>query len=147
MSAENLAYALVQLVHNFGAAAVVGGAVFARWPAVQPCEVRRALAWLVLAAWIAQVASGISFAAVSRHFYGALPDIHAVARAALAVKVAAAVLGLATTLWLLRRDAGPGNAVPGDAVPGDAGHARAWRMLAACGVIALAAAAVLRWYS
>lgn len=137
MSAENLAYALVQLVHNFGAASVVGGAVFARWPLPQPREVQRALAWLVLAAWIAQIASGVSFAAVSRHFYGALPDIHAVARAALAVKVAAAMLGLATAAWL----AGRGERA------GEAGRVLAWRMLVACGVVALAAAAVLRWFS
>ena len=32
---ENLDYSVVQVVHNFGAAAGVGGAVFALYPAAQ----------------------------------------------------------------------------------------------------------------
>ena len=32
---ENLDYSIAQVVHNFGAAAVVGGAVFALYPAAQ----------------------------------------------------------------------------------------------------------------
>lgn len=53
MGSENLAYALVQLVHNFGAAAVLGGAVFALWPASR-LDDGRTFAWLILVAWGAQ---------------------------------------------------------------------------------------------
>lgn len=44
MSAENLAYAVVQVVHNFGAAAVVGGALAARWLASADVRRQRQLA-------------------------------------------------------------------------------------------------------
>ncbi len=137
MSAENLAYALVQLVHNFGAAGVVGAAVFACWPVRQAIIVQARLAWLVLFAWAVQIASGASFGAVSYHFYGTLPELHAIARAALVIKVAAALVGLASAAWLVARGAHSN----------DARRLRAWRLLAACGVIALAAAAALRWFS
>ncbi len=93
MSAENLAYAGVQLVHNFGAVAVVGGAAAGRWLAPGDAGAHRRLAWLVLAGWAAQAASGALFGAVSLYYYGALPDIHGVAVAALRIKVAAAVVG------------------------------------------------------
>ena len=57
MGSENLAYALTQVVHNFGAAAVLGGAAFALWPQFR-MEFCRMFAWLVFLAWGAQIASG-----------------------------------------------------------------------------------------
>jgi hypothetical protein len=137
MSAENLAYALVQVVHNFGAAAVVGGALFARWPAAADRALQRRLAWLVLVGWAAQVASGASFGAVSFHYYGQFPDIHGLAVAALLVKIGCALAGLAVAAACLRR---------GDDWSA-ATAARAWRVLASAGVLALTAAAFLRWFS
>ena len=83
---QNLAYALIQLVHNFGAVAVVGGAGAGRWLARDAPATQRHLAWLVLGGWLAQAASGASFGAVSYHFYGQFPDIHAIARSALFIK-------------------------------------------------------------
>lgn len=137
MNTENLAYTLVQIIHNFGAAAVVGGAVFSFWPARQNAAVLRRLAWLVLFAWGAQAVSGALFGAVSLHYYGQFPDIHGIAVAALGIKIAAAVIGFILVAVHLRSD-GRWS---------DTARFRAWRVLAGLGVIALTAAAFLRWFS
>ncbi|MCO5108486.1 MAG: hypothetical protein M9907_15605 [Burkholderiaceae bacterium] len=137
MSAENLAYAVVQVVHNFGAAAVVGGAVGALWLAGGDPGRQRGLAWLVLAGWAAQAASGASFGAVSLHYYGQFPDIHGIAVAALRIKVACALAGFVLAALWLRRAAGWSEAA----------RRRAWKGLAALAAVALAAAAFLRWFS
>lgn len=136
MGAENLAYALIQVVHNFGAAAVLGGSVFALWPAPR-LEHGRTFAWLILIAWGAQIASGGMFGVTSLHYYGETPDLSSVAKTALVVKVVAAFAGLLlATLFLLRgRGWSP------------AGMKRAFRSLAALGAVALTAAAFLRWFS
>ena len=76
---ENPDYTLVRVAHNFGAAAIVGGSVFALYPATQAVAVQRKLAWLVGAGWAVQALSGMGFAAVSYYFYGKLPDIHGIA--------------------------------------------------------------------
>ncbi len=134
---ENLAYALVQLVHNFGAAAVTGGAIAAWWPSVQPPHAQRRLAWLVAGAWIAQFASGALFGVVSFAWYGQFPDIAPPARVALVVKLLCAFGGVALVAALLLR--GQRWTEPA--------RLRAWRALAGFGVVALAAAAFLRWFS
>lgn len=134
---ENLAYALVQWLHNFGAAAVLGAAVAARWPTAQAPDAQRRLAWLVLFAWLAQFASGALFGAVSLGYYGRLPDLSPVARGALVVKVGcagAAVVLVAT--WLRRRHRWT-----------EAALARAWHALAVLAALALSAAAFLRWFA
>ena len=136
MDPQNLAYALVQLVHNFGAVAVVGGAVAARWLARDAPATQRRLAWLVLGGWLAQAASGASFGAISYHFYGQFPDLHAIARAALLVKLACAAGGILLAAYL-RRAAGW--------LPARRGTV--WTMLLALGVTALASAAFLRWFA
>lgn len=136
MSTENLAYALVQWVHNFGAAAVVGAAAFALWPAFRPAA-GRAFAWLALAAWLAQIASGAGFGLVSLHFYGATPDLAPVARVALGVKIGAAIGGTLLAASYLRW----GRHWPA------AGVRRVFLGLAALGATALTAAAWLRWFS
>jgi hypothetical protein len=136
VGSENLAYALTQVVHNFGAVGVLGGAVFILWPA-QRLEYARKIAWLILVAWGAQIASGGIFGAISLHYYGATPDLSAVALGALATKVAAAAAGfLLTALYLIR-----------GAEWSRGGVQRTFRTLAALGVIALTAAAFLRWFS
>lgn len=102
MSPENVAYALTQVVHNFGAVAVLGGAAFALWPAPR-LEFGRAFAWLILVAWSAQLVSGGTFGLISYHYYGETPDLSSVAMAALVVKIVAAILGvLLSALFLLR---------------------------------------------
>ena len=136
MGSENLAYALTQVVHNFGAVGVLGGPVFILWPAPR-LEYARKIAWLILVAWGAQIASGGIFGAISLHYYGETPDLSAVALGALATKVAAAAAGfLLTALYLVR-----------GAKWSRGGVQRAFQSLAALGVIALTAAAFLRWFS
>jgi hypothetical protein len=134
---ENLDYSIVQVVHNFGAAAVVGGAVFALYPAAQAVSVQRKFAWLVGLGWTTQALSGMGFAVVSYYFYGKLPDIHGIALAALLIKMLCAVCGFSIAAIYLRYAAG-----------WTAGQRRiAWQLLIALGVTALTAAAFLRWFA
>ena len=134
---ENLAYALTQVLHNFGAAAVVGGAAFALWaPGRSPPDAKR-LARLVSLGWALQIASGAGFGAVSYYYYGRLPEIHAVALAALATKVTCAAGGLALALALQLR---------GERW-NETRRKVCWRVLAVLAATALAAAAFLRWFS
>lgn len=136
MGSENLAYALTQVVHNFGAVGVLGGALFALWPAPR-LEYGRLFAWLILAAWGAQIASGGMFGVTSLYYYGETPDLSSVALTALVVKVTAAFAGfLLAALYLLRGREWS-----------HAGIKRAFRGLAALGAVALTAAAFLRWFS
>lgn len=135
MDWHNLAYAVIQVVHNFGAVAVVGGAVGALW--LGPQGRRRTLAWAVLAGWAVQAASGGAFGAVSWLSYGQLPDIHGIAVAALLVKMACAAAGFVLAASYLYRDT-PWAVPVQQAV---------WRALALLAVTALTAAAFLRWFS
>ena len=136
MGSENLAYALTQVAHNFGAIAVVGGAVFVLWPSPR-LEYGRAFAWLILLGWSAQIASGAMFGVVSLYYYGETPDLSRIATAALVIKVAAAVLGVGLAARFLRRSGTWGRA----------GMKGAFRSLTTLGVVALTAAAFLRWFS
>jgi hypothetical protein len=137
MPFENLAYALTQVLHNFGAVAVVGGPAFALWlPALPPAR-ERALAWLVALGWAVQIASGTGFGAVSYYYYGQLPDIHGIAVVALTIKIACAAAGITlATMRLLREERW-----------NEARRKFTWRALAALGATALFAAAFLRWFS
>jgi hypothetical protein len=134
---ENLAYALSQLLHNFGAVAVVGGAAFALWTSAMPPARELRLVRLVATGWAIQIASGGAFGAVSYFYYGRLPDIHGVAVAALSIKIACAAAGLTLALAFHSRAARWSAAV----------RTGSWRALAALGATALAAAAFLRWFS
>ena len=136
MGSENLAYALIQVVHNFGAAAVLGGAVFALWP-ISRMEYGRTFAWLILLAWGAQIASGGLFGITSLYYYGETPDLSHIAMVALIVKVAAALSGfLLAATYLLRGSTWT-----------RAGIRRTFLSLAALATLALTAAAFLRWFS
>lgn len=137
MDPQNLAYAVVQLAHNFGAVSVLGGAVAALWPAPQGPAARRRLAWLVLAGWAVQGASGAGFGAVSYAWYGRFPDLHGIAVAALLVKMACAATGFVLALVYLR------NATAWMSARCDA----AWIGLVGLAATALSAAAFLRWFS
>ena len=136
MGSENLAYALTQVVHNFGAAIVLGGAVFALWP-MPRLEFARTFARLICLAWGVQIASGIAFGLTSFYYYGETPDLSSIAVAALAIKVTAAISGfvLAASYLFRGRDWR------------DLYVRRTFQSLAALAAIALTAAAFLRWYS
>lgn len=136
MDLQNLGYALTQIMHNFGAAAVVGGAVASLWLAPRP-ELERSMAWLVLTGWAAQMASGAAFGAISFYYYGQFPDISAVAAVALAIKVASAVSALLLAAFYLF------HAVNRP----ESWRRGVWLILAALGAAALTAAAFLRWFS
>lgn len=132
---QNLAYAVIQIVHNFGAVAVVGSAIYALWPG--QAGMRKPLAWVMLAGWVAQTASGGAFGGVSWLYYGRFPDIHGIAVAALLIKIACAVAGFILAAAYL---------YTGIAWSERAQQA-AWRALATLAVTALTAAAFLRWFS
>lgn len=137
MDPQNLAYALVQVAHNFGAVAVLGGALVGvarqeggRVPA-------RGLGWLVLFGWAVQAGSGAGFGAVSWLAYGRLPDLHAIAAGALALKLACATGGFVLAALWLRFGRGWTQAT----------WRRTWGALAALAATALTAAAFLRWFA
>jgi len=133
---ENLAYALTQWVHNFGAVAVVGGALFVLWPHGQ-LERARTFARVILIGWALQIASGVGFGVTSLYYYGETPDLSTIATTALAVKVVSAVAGLVLAAVFLAR----GSAWLQQA------RTRTFESLTALGAIALTAAAFLRWFS
>lgn len=133
MDWQNLAYAANQIVHNFGAVAVVGGAACAL--AWRDAAVQRRLAWIVLIGWGVQAASGATFGAISFYHYGKFPDIHGIAVAALGIKMTCAALGFALVAWQLFAHL-------------SASFSRnIWVALCGLGVLALSSAAVLRWFS
>jgi len=134
MELENFFYAAVQIAHNFGAAAVTGLPIAALWFAPSRPTLRK-MAWLTLLAWVTQGASGAGFGAVSFLMEGQLPQIHSLAWAALAVKIACAALAIILLAVNLsaRVEAARGN--------------RIWTSLAILGITALTCAAVLRWFS
>lgn len=133
---ENLSYAVVQVVHNFGAVAVVGGAAFALYSGAT-AALHHKLAWLVGFGWTAQAISGMGFAAVSYHYYDQFPDIHDIAMAALLIKMLCAVFGVSLVIIYLRYSA---------TLAIERRHL-IWLLLAALSLTALTAAAFLRWFS
>lgn len=136
MQPENLAYALTQVLHNFGAAVLIGGTVFWLWPTPRQ-EYARPFTWLILIAWSAQIISGILFGVTSFYYYGETPDLSVVAKAALILKVSSATAGFLLSAWYLARGNGWGL-----------GKAkRAFQTQAALAVLALTGAAFLRWFS
>lgn len=134
-TAQNLNYAVVQVVHNLGAVAVVSGSVGAMKLRVDLG--RRKLALLVLGGWLTQAVSGATFGVVSYYYYRQLPDISGIAALALSIKIACATSGvLLLTTYLALSDKWT-----------ESGKSKAW--LASCGLAltALCAAAFLRWFS
>jgi len=134
-SAQNLLYAIIQVVHNFGAVAVVAGSLIAMWQ--HATEIRRKLGLLVLAGWMTQAASGATFGLTTLYYDHQLPDISGIAIYAIAIKMACAAVGivlLAAYLWRGER--------------WTAWHRnRMWIASSALAVTALTSAAFLRWFS
>ena len=91
----------------------------------------------MLGGWAAQAASGVCFGAISYLSYGRLPDIHGIAIAALALKMACAAAGFSVAALYLAREARWS----------EPGRRRAWTAQLALALTALASAAFLRWFS
>jgi len=132
---QNLAYALTQVAHNFGAVTVVAVpayAVMGRGDAL-----RRGSLIMILAGWGVQIVSGVLFGLVSLFYYGQLPDIHGTAIGALIIKVVCAILAMVVVILSLR----------GQVFSGRLASRMKWWLLVALGCVALTAAAFLRWFS
>ena len=134
--AQNTLYAAVQVAHNFGAVAAVGGSA-AGWALKDPAR-RRTLARITAAGWLTQALSGAGFGAVSYAYYHRFPDLGEIPIGALVIKMSCVATALALfafyILWARRR----------------AGETRAtfvWPVSLLLSVTALTAAAVLRWFS
>jgi hypothetical protein len=134
---QNLIYALIQVIHNFGAATVVGAAASVLWLVRGNNAVQHRLAVLVAAAWAVQAASGALFGITTYYFEGHLPDIHGTAVNALLIKIICAITGfilafihaMSNSGWVKDR------------------KLLVWRVLLALGIVALCSAAFLRWFS
>jgi hypothetical protein len=94
-AAQNLAYSIVQVAHNLGAVATVGGSLAAL--RIRSAAARTRLAWLALAGWGTQAASGAAFGITSYYFYHRLPDIAGIAVYALLIKMACVAIGF---IWV-----------------------------------------------
>jgi hypothetical protein len=129
---DNALYALAQIVHNFGAVAVVGLPLAALRFGATGDTLRRTYLF-ALAGWLAQVASGMGFGLVSYFIVEELPQVSGLALGALYLKIACATVAIPLLVVLLSRPALPARA--------------ALRALAGLGATALFSAAVLRWFS
>lgn len=134
---QSLIYALIQVVHNFGAVAVLGIAVRGMWLARHGLPIQSRMAILMAVAWAIQVAGGVAFGATSLYFYGHLPDIHGVAVDALFIKIGCAASGflIAAAYAML----GPKACFRKPFA--------VWVLSFLLGSVALGAAAFLRWFS
>lgn len=134
-AAQNLSYATIQVVHNFGAVAVVAGSLLAlKW---RERAMRRKLAQLVLVGWLTQAASGATFGMTTYYYYRELPDISGIATYALGIKMICATLGiLMLAAYLLRGEGWKEQRLD-----------RLWMTSSALAVTALSSAAFLRWFS
>ena len=132
---QNLAYAIIQVAHNFGAVATTGGSLAA--VKFRGMDTRKLLARVALAGWGTQALSGATFGAVSYYFYGQFPDIAGIAVAALFIKMACAATGfLLMATYLLRSNNWTTARINS-----------AWVASSVLAVTALSAAAFLRWFS
>lgn len=134
---QNLAYAVVQVAHNFGAASVLGGSAAALWLCAKDHRLQYRLAWLVAVAWAVQALSGASFGAISYYNYGKFPDLKGIAVAALVVKILCAMAGFISAVNYLRKDAELDQLK----------RHKIWQASFALGATAFSAAAFLRWFS
>lgn len=133
----NFIYTLLQIVHNFGAAMVVGSPAVGYWLLGQgDTTLQRRLAWLTVAGAVAQVGSGIGFGLASQFVKGQLPEIEGVAFVALLVKLfCVAAIVVLMLRYVLTTASGE--------MPR---QRRMWLVTLILGGVALAAAAFLRWY-
>lgn len=134
-TAQNLSYAVVQVVHNLGAVTAVGGSLIAT--RLRDRVTRRRLAQFVLGGWVTQAASGATFGMVSYYYYHQLPDISGIAIYALSIKMVCATLGillLMAYLWQSGRWT-------------DQRINKVWVSSSVLAITAISAAAFLRWFA
>src|SRR3989442_6968635 len=98
----SLVYTGVQILHNFGAVAVVGSPAMAWWFARDNLAAQGRLAWLLVIGWAAQGASGAGFGMTSYFLKGQLPEISGVALIALVAKIACVTCGFAVGILYLK---------------------------------------------
>ena len=134
---QNFVYALIQVIHNFGAATVVGTAASALWLVRGNTAVQHRLALLAAAAWAIQAVSGALFGITTFYFEGHLPDIHGIAVDALLIKISCAVAGFILAVIYAKSNSGWAKDK----------QLLIWRALLTLGVVALGSAAFLRWFS
>ncbi len=134
---QNFIYALIQVVHNLGAATVVATAASALWLVRGNAPVQRWLALLLAIAWAAQAASGTLFGITTFLYERHLPDIHGIAVDALLIKMFCALAGFVLAFAYFRKGHGWAKGR----------QQLAWRVSFAFGVVALGSAAFLRWFS
>src|SRR5512146_490387 len=133
--AQNLSYSAVQVVHNLGAVATVGGSLSALW--LRDHVTRRRLAYLALGGWMTQAASGATFGAVSYYYYHQFPDISGIAIYALGIKMICATLGILLLIVYVWRGEHWAEATEN----------KVWLSSSILAVTAISAAAVLRWFA
>ena len=134
---QNFIYALIQVVHNFGAVTVVATGATALWLVFGNTAVKHRLILLLAWAWGIQVASGMLFGITTFLFEGHLPDIHGIAVAALFIKIFCALGGFVLALSYVQLHSGWTAAK----------QLLVWRASFTLGVVALSSAAFLRWFS
>ncbi len=132
----NLVYTGVQILHNFGAVAVVGSPAVAWWFARDNPAAQCRLAWLLVIGWAAQGASGAGFGMTSYFLKGQLPEISGVALIALVAKIACVTCGFAVGILYLKTASQWSVAT----------RLKVWQGMLALAGIALTAAAFLRWF-
>lgn len=133
---QNLIYALNQVIHNFGAAAVIGFSTYGLLRRTDEPVAQRTILLALTIAWAVQGVTGVTFGITSLYFYGKLPDIHGVAIIAVTTKIICVILGFIVALVGLRKR----SEIPGNSQ---------FHIFVsfALGVVALSAAAFLRWFS
>ena len=134
---QNFIYALIQVIHNFGAVTVVGTAASALWLVRDNEAVQHRLALLAAIVWAVQAVTGALFGITTFLFEGSLPDIHGIAVDALLIKIFCALAGFIFAVLYVKLNAGW------------AANKRlfSWRVFLSLGIIALSSAAFLRWFS
>src|SRR6266852_5222258 len=130
----NLVCTGVQILHNFGAVAVVGSPAVAWWFARDNPAAQCRLAWLLVIGWAAQGASGAGFGMTSYFLKGQLPEISGVALIALLAKMVCVTCGFAVGVLFLKKATRWSVAA----------RMRGWLGMLALAGIALTAAAFLR---
>ena len=134
---QNFIYALIQVIHNFGAVAIVGIAASALWMVRGAGAIQHRLALLSAVAWAVQAATGVLFGISTFYFESHLPDIHGIAVDALIIKIFCATSGFILAVAYVKWDSGWSATR----------RLSAWRSMLALGAVALGSAAFLRWFS
>ena len=134
---QNFIYALIQVIHNFGAVTVVATGAAALWLGFGNTAVRHRLIVFLALAWGIQVASGMLFGITTFLFEGHLPDIHGIAVDALLIKIFCALAGFILAVSYVKLHSGWAAEK----------QLLVWRTSFALGVVALSSAAFLRWFS